>query len=296
LQAEEGVEGGCVTLFSGTTPVTMTRTVLSSRIGTMNAKTVEIVEGVETATADKATSLEDKIATLVFFLSIKGVCVSNGYTISIISDDIQNYFDPTKPESIRRGYEHKMWLKYDSAYGVLRLGLVSGSLATKANVFPVYDLKDKTWSFDDLGQKFSCLAECEAGSGNVPALQLGGGQSDGTIYQSNYGLNDVNEAVDSYSKMELNFNGELINIEEFLIRFAAQEYGEVIIEFLKNNLSESNKVISMLPEKPGQIVSRARFNTNITDQNISVKISAGEFNTEMELIEVGMKTNVWSEA
>jgi len=295
-QAEEGVEGGCVTLFSGTTPVTMTRTVLSSRIGTMNAKTVEIVEGVETATADKATSLEDKIATLVFFLSIKGVCVSNGYTISIISDDIQNYFDPTKPESIRRGYEHKMWLKYDSAYGVLRLGLVSGSLATKANVFPVYDLKDKTWSFDDLGQKFSCLAECEAGSGNVPALQLGGGQSDGTIYQSNYGLNDVNEAVDSYSKMELNFNGELINIEEFLIRFAAQEYGEVIIEFLKNNLSESNKVISMLPEKPGQIVSRARFNTNITDQNISVKISAGEFNTEMELIEVGMKTNVWSEA
>ena len=189
-----------------------------------------------------------------------------------------------------------MWLKYDSAYGVLRLGLVTGSLATKANVFPVYDLKDKTWSFDVLGQKLSCLTECEAGSGNIPTLQLGGGQEDGTIYQSNYELNDVNESVDSYAQMELNFNGAIINLEEFLIRFAAQEYGEVIIEFLKNNLSESNKVVSMLPEKPGQIIKRERFNLNITDQNISVKISAGEFNTEMELVEIGAKTNVWGEA
>jgi hypothetical protein len=294
FQEEKGVEGGCVTVFSGSSPSNYTKSILSTRIGAMNAKSVAVVEGVETATADTATALEEKIATLVFFLSNKGVCVTNGYTIDIISDDIQNYFDSSKDECIRRGYESKMWLAYDSAHGVIRIGLVSGALATKANVFPVYDLADKTWSFDVLGQKFACLTEVEAGSGNIPVLQLGGGQEDGTIYQSNYGLNDVNEAIHTFTKMELNYNGEVLNLQEFLIRFSAQEYGEVIIEFLKNNLHEMFKTVSMLPEKPGQIIKRERFNLNITDQNISIKISAGEFNTEMELIEMGMITNVWS--
>ena len=294
FQEERGVDGGCVTLFDGSTPTNISRTVLSSRIGTMNAKSVAVVEGVETATADKATTLEEKIATLVFFLSSHGVCVSNGYTISVVSDDIQNYFDPTKDECIRKGYEDKMWLVYDSAYGVIRIGLVSGSLATKANVFPVYDLADKTWSFDELGQNLACMAEIEAGSGNIPNLQMGGGQDDGTVYQLNYGLNDVAESIHSFVKIELNYNGEVLNLRDFLIRFEALEYGEVILEFLKNNVHEMYKTVSMLPEKPGQIIKRKRFGLNITDQNISVKISCGEFNTEMNLIEIGMQTNVWS--
>jgi len=293
-QEEKGVEGGCVTLFSGSTPTNISRTVLSSRIGTMNAKSVAVVEGVETATADKATTLEEKIATLVFFLSQSGVCVSNGYTISIVSDDIQNYFDPTKDECIRKGYEEKMWLRYDSAYGVIRIGLVSGSLATKANVFPVYDLADKTWSFDELGQKLACMAEIEAGSGNIPNLQVGGGQADGTVYQLNYDLNDVTKSIHSYAQIELNYNGEVLTLREFLIRFEALEYGEVIIEFLKNNIHEMFKTVSMLPDNPGQIIKRKRFGLNITDQNISIKISCGEFNTEMNLVEIGMKTSVWS--
>jgi len=293
-QEEKGVSGGCTTVFSGSTPATFSRSVLSTRIGAMNSKCVEVVEGVETATADTATALEEKIATLVFFLSSAGVCVSNGYTISIISDDIQNYFDPTKDECIRRGYEDKMWLKYDSAYGVLRIGLVSGALATKANVFPVYDLADKTWSFDDLGQKLACMSEVEAGSGNIPTLQIGGGQEDGTLYLLNNSLNDVSESVHSYLKIELNYNGEILNLREFLIRFEAMENGEVIIEFLKNNLSEMLKTVSMRPEKPGEIITRTRFPLNITGQNISVKISCGEYNTEMQLIEIGMLTSVWS--
>jgi len=259
----------------------------------MNSKCVEVVEGVLTATADTATSLEEKIATLVFSLSSSGVCVSNGYTISIISDDIQNYFDQTKEECIRRGYEHEMWMAYDSAYNVLRLGLVSGPLATKPNVFPVYDLTDKTWSFDDLGQKLSCMAEIEAGSENVPAVQVGGGQDDGTVYQLNYGLNDVDKAIESYVKMELNYGGEVLNLREFLIRFAAQEYGEVIVEFLKNNVHQKYKTISMLPERPGEIIKRDRSHMNIMDQNISIKISSGEYNTEMNLVEIGMVTGVW---
>jgi len=293
-QQEKGVEGGCVTIFSGYNPASYQRTVLSTRIGTMNSKSVAVVEGVKTATADKATALEEKIATLVFFLSNNGVCVSNGHTISIISDDIQNYFDASKEECIRRGYEDKMWLTYDSAYGVLRIGLVSGSLATKANIFPVYDLADGTWSFDVSGQKFACLTEIEAGSGNIPTLQISGGQEDGTIYQSNYGLNDVDKAISTYAQLELNYNGEVINLREFLIRFGAMDYGEVLLEFLRNNVHEMYKTVSMLPENPGQIIKRKRFGLNITDQNISIKISCGEYNTEMNLIEIGMLTSVWS--
>jgi len=293
-QEEKGVGGGCTTVFSGSTPTNFARSVLSVRIGAMNSKCVEVVEGVLTATSDTATTLEEKIATLVFSLSSSGVCVSNGFTISIISDDIQNYFDQTKEECIRRGYEDKMWLKYDSAYNVLRIGLVSGALATKANIFPVYDLADKTWSFDVLGQKLACMAEIEAGSENIPTVQVGGGQEDGTVYQLNYGLNDVEKAIDSFIQIELNYSGEVLNLREFLIRFAAQDYGEVIIEFFKNNLQGPTKTISMLPEKPGQIIKRERFHLNLMDQNISVRISSGEYNTEMNLVEIGMATSVWS--
>ena len=32
--------------------------------------------------------------------------------------------------------EEKMWLKYDSAFNILRIGLVSGSSATLPNVVP----------------------------------------------------------------------------------------------------------------------------------------------------------------
>ena len=186
-----------------------------------------------------------------------------------------------------------MWLVYDSAYGVLRLGLVSGPLATKTNIFPVYDLAGSTWSFDSLGQKFSSFTEVEAGSGNIPTLQIGGGQEDGTIYQSNYGLDDIEESIHSYIQIELNYNGEVLNLREFLIRFGAMEYGEVVLEFLKNNITEMYKTVSMRPEKPGQIIKRERFGLNITDQNISIKISCGEYNTEMNLIEIGMLTSVW---
>jgi len=49
----------------------------------------------------------------------------------------------------------------------------------------------------------------------------------------------------------------------------------------------------MLPEKPGQIIKRKRFSLNIMDQNISVKVSCGEYNTKMNLVEIGMLTSVW---
>ena len=173
-QEEKGEEGGCLTLIEGYSPTTYGKLILSSRLGAMNAKCVAVVDGVLTSTAT-----DEVIKTLAFALSRYGVYISDGLTCSLISDDIANYFDPSKSECIRKGYEAEMWLTYDSAYNVIRLGLVSGSSATLPNVFPVFDLTDKTWSFDSLAQELSCAIEMGAGSGNIPVVQVGGGIDDG---------------------------------------------------------------------------------------------------------------------
>jgi hypothetical protein len=66
-----------------------------------------------------------------------------------VGGDIQNYFDPDKPECIRNGYGNMHWAAFDSRDGVVRFGLVTGTTATSPNVFPVLDLRTMTWSFDD---------------------------------------------------------------------------------------------------------------------------------------------------
>lgn len=121
-QEEIGNEGGCVTIFEGYNPSTFGRLVLSSKIGGMNAKSVAVVDGVMTS-----TETEKRLKTLAFFLSRYGVCVTDGRTISVISDDIGNYFDQQNTECIRSGYEQQMWLNHDSAENVIRIGLVIGT-------------------------------------------------------------------------------------------------------------------------------------------------------------------------
>jgi hypothetical protein len=131
---------------------------------------------------------------------------------------IQNYFDPKSADCIRRGYEDKMWLTYDSCYQCLKLGLVCGDTATVPNVFPIYDLEDKTWKFDSPAQPFSCCAEVEAASGDVAVLQVAGGTADGTIYQTNYGDDDVSTAIDAYATMELDGAGADILMRDMILR------------------------------------------------------------------------------
>lgn len=212
-QEEKGMGGGCLTKFSGDTPDTISKVVISTTLGAMNAKCVDIVDGVETY-----LSTINPIMNLAFCLSQYGVYMTDGSVCSLISGDIGNYFDPTKDECIRRGYETEMWLKYDSKYNVIRIGLVSGAEATVPNIFPIFDIKDKTWSFDVLGQELSCVAEVEAGSGSIPIIQVGGGKADGTIYQLNTTDNDVANAIDAYAMMEIDGKGEVIHIGEMVVR------------------------------------------------------------------------------
>lgn len=187
FQEEKGKEGGCITLFEGYSPNTFGRLVLSSQVGTLNAKSVVVVDGVMTS-----TDTERPVKTLAFTLSHYGVIETDGRILNNISDDIKDRFDPRETSTcIRRGYESKMWMEYDSSCNCLRLGLVCGASATKANIFPVFDLTDRCWYFDSLGQNLSCMTEVEAASGDLSILQYGGGTADGFVCQLNYGTNDI---------------------------------------------------------------------------------------------------------
>jgi hypothetical protein len=237
-QEERGEEGGTLTLIEGYSPSTYGKLILSSRLGAMNAKSVAVVDGVLTSTAT-----DEVIKTLAFALSRYGVYVSDGRTCSLISDDIQNYFDPNHSNCIRRVYEDQMWLAYDSTYNVIRLGLVCGATATLPNVFPVFDLVDKTWSFDVLGQELSCAIDIGAGSGQAPVVQVGGGIDDGKVYLLNSGVNDVATAIDAFVTMELDYRGLVFNLREMILRIKNEQGGCTITPTI-NGVAQEAKVIA----------------------------------------------------
>ena len=281
-QVEQGEEGGCLTLFEGYDPETFGKLVLSSKLGTMNAKSVAVVDGVMTSTAT-----EETVKTLAFCLSRYGIYVTDGRTCSMISDDIQNYFDPTETECIRRGYENRMWLAYDSAHDVIRVGLVSGSSATYPNVLPVYDLKDKTWSFDVVQQGADCMTEIEAASGDIPILQVAGSRNvGGWILRLNTGTADITWAIDSYAMMEIDGQGMIINLRELILRMKVQSAGNVTLTPYLNSIAQTAKTLSMTAEIATQILRRHRFPLNLIGQHISLKFQNSSTTESMQLIDM----------
>jgi len=211
-QEDTGAEGGCLTLFEGYSPTTFGKLVLSTKLGTFNNNCVVLVDGVSIA-----TKTDESVRTVVYFLSRQGVCMSDGRTVQIISDDIQNYFDPTKSECISKKYAHRMWLNHDSAENVLRIGLVSGSAAIEANVFPVYDLIDKCWSFDIYAQNLTCMTEIETGDeADYPMIQIGG--TSGYVYQLNYRKNDNETEIPCTIAAEIDTLGEEIQLSAITTR------------------------------------------------------------------------------
>ena len=290
-QEEKGVEGGCLTMFEGYSPTTFGKILLSSRIGTFNNKSVTVVDGVLTSTAT-----DEKIKTLAFFLSRYGVAVTDGVSVSIISDEIQNYFDPTDTTNcIRRGYENEHWLAYDSTYNVIRIGLVTGASAIVPNTFLVFDLTDKTWSADSLGQPLACATEVEAGSGDVPIIQLGGGTADGFVYRLNTGTNDVSTAITSYIQLEFSGQGEYLNLRELNLRTKADTTtNNAELTVSANGIAKiSSKNLDMNAEVLTEIVRRHRIPMNIMSQHISIKLNHDTASKEMYLEDLGLSFAKW---
>ncbi len=257
-QEEKGTEGGCLTLFEGYSPVTFGKLLLSTEIGILNSKCSVVVDGILIG-----TSTDEQLKTIAYWISKKGVFMTDGLTVTRISDDIKNYFDPLVSESITRGAEDKHWIMYDSVYEVLRMGLATSGTTT-ANKFFIYDLKDKAWSFDVLGQKLASCTEIEADSGNINILQVGGGTTDGFVYQTNNSLNDVGVAVNSFCDMEMGGNGNRLRFLELLVRCKSQTVGNLTVEIALNaNTGFSDAVtIAMQPDTVNDEYSRNRDAVN----------------------------------
>jgi len=289
LQEEEGVTGGTTTLFYGDSQ-TIDKIVLSPKLGTLNAKSVDVVDGVR-ATAESQGAQK----TLSFFISRLGICVSNGQAVSIISDDIQNYFDPEKTECIRRGYEKEMWLAYDSTDIVVRCGLVSGTSATLPNVFPVYDLLDGSWYFDTPAQELSCMTEVEAASGNVNRIQVGGGTNDGFVYRLNTGTNDVSTAIDAYVQVEIDADGLEFDVSELIIRMKTQAAGNITITPYINDQGQTTISLSMTVITAGDATRRHRLFTRQIGDHVSLKLQNATGSQELYIESLRLKLDSLNE-
>lgn len=288
-QEEHGKEGGCTTLIQGYSSNTFGKLVLSDRIGIMNSKAWDIVDGVTISTAT-----DESIRTVAVWLSRYGVCMTDGQTIWIISDDIQNYFDPTDSNSIRQGYADKNWVAYDSAYQLLRVGLVTGSTATVPNTFLAFDMVDKMWYEDSLGQELLYVTEVEAASGDIYTLQVGGGTDDGTIYLLNTGNDDVSTAIDSQLTIELSGKGELLHLEEVALRCKVQSSGNVKLTVTADGVTKvDDHELSMEAEVSGQDIRRHRKNLNVRGSQLSVRLRNNDASTDAYLYDLGVKSRIW---
>jgi hypothetical protein len=213
-QEEKGKDGGCLTLIEGYSPATFGKRVLSTVLGTYSAKTAVVIEDVPNVDPNEKVVRR----AVAVFLSRYGVFMTDGKNIVCISTDIQDYFDTRESVCIRRGYDKEHWIDYDSLYNVVRMGIVSGSTAEVPNVFLVYDVKTGKWSTDDLTQPFSCHAEVEAASGQYTVLQVAGGTADGTVYQTNYGSQDVDTSFTGSLTMEYDGQGHDLFLDEIVVR------------------------------------------------------------------------------
>lgn len=264
-QNERGVEGGCITVFDGYNPQTFGRMVLSTKYGTMNSQSVTLIEGF-------TFGGEQEAGLIAFFLSRYGIMYTDGKTVSHVPnyDEIKNYFDPSNSSCIRTGYESHMWLKYDSAFNILRIGLVTGS-GTVCNTFLTYDLTGLSWGTDSYAQELACFTEAEAASGTSPVLQLGGGVDDGFVYLLNSGLNDVSTAIDSYVTVEFDAAGNEMRVDDIVVRMKSQSSGSITVTPYENGIARTAETFEQTAAVSNQYFRRHRRQINIAGNHVSLK-------------------------
>jgi hypothetical protein len=289
-QEEKGVDGGCLTLYQGYSPETFGKLVVSTRYGTFNAKSAVVVDGIRM----NINKIEDPPVSVAFFLSHAGVFMCDGKTIECISDQpessIQNYFDPKSSVCITYGCESKMWLVHDPSENCIRIGLVSGSAGTVANVFPVYDIGDRAWSFDVLSQPFSCMANVEADTGAaVTAVQVAGGTVDGFVYQSNYGTDDISgTGINAFATMEVDSAGKRFVLDEIILRMKAQT-GNCTLTPSLNGIEQTTKTLSMAAEVTDQVSRRHLSTMNLVSDHISLKFQNSTTAQSIYLKDIGVE-------
>lgn len=289
-QEEKGSEGGGFHLLEpGATASGYDAQIISPSIGIMNSKCAVVLEGAMMSDLNN----ERPIMTGVFFVSRLGVYKSDGSFLKNISGGIGNYFDPEKDECVRAGYEDKHFLGLDSANGVLLLGIVSGSTATKPNKFFVLDPSTDMWTEDIWGYDISCVNEVGAASGNIPVIQLAGCQ-DGFIRRINTGNQDDGEDIVSNVVVEIDGDGQRLVWLEEVFRCETQASGNIIRTVaVDGNVDFDDKrtrrIWSMKPAKNGD--SYRLYNKrpgDIKGDHFSIKYENFTSNVTARYIDLGL--------
>ncbi len=287
-QEEKGREGGCFSIVEpGATAAGYSSQIISPTLGILNSQCAVVLEDVNMSDINR----EIPTMTGAFFVSGTGVYKSNGSFVKDISGGIANYFDPSKPECIRRGYEGKHFLEWDSLYKVMRLGLVSGSSATKVNKWFLLDPTTNTWLEDVLGQSISCLTEVEAASGNIPILQYAGCQ-DGYVRRVNTGNQDDGSDIISNVVLGLNGQGHKITLHEVTLRCKTQASGNITqtIAVDGNTSFGNSKTLSMTAYNTNDSYRAHRYATGkLQGSHFEVKIQNATSNVPMELEDIGFR-------
>ncbi|MBT9168180.1 MAG: hypothetical protein DDT19_01525 [Syntrophomonadaceae bacterium] len=286
-QEEIGMKGGSVSLIQGYDPETFQKYTISGDIGIVNTKAHVTVDGVPTPNNPKASH-----AKMVYWISRKGIYMTDGIYAINISEPIGIYFDTTNTANcIRMGFEDKHWLRYDSLYKCLRIGLCTGTTATVVNTWLVYDIQTGSWGTDTLGQAITCMAEVEAARGNIPVLQYGGG-SDGFVYRLNTGLSDVGASavpIHSFVVLEIDGEGNKLDVQSLQLRCKAQPAGNITPSIAFNgNTSFTDEVVrTMTPNRPNDAHRTHDFlvNREHTD-HISIRFSHNAVGEEMYLLDM----------
>ena len=256
---------------------------ISETIGILNSKCAVIIEETDMSdlNRDRPTSKG------AYFLSRTGFYKSDGSSLVKLSKAIENYFDPTRAESIRRGYEKEHSVAWDSNYGIMRVCIVSGATATVPNVFLYYDPLANTWHQDDLGQPMSSMVEIAAVSGNDAILQYGGGQ-DGFVYKLNTTDDDIATAIDKDIKIELDGEGHIIRLNAMVLVMESQAAGNAIVTVFRNGEAAATvtKTVSMINASADYVRHRITCD-KVTGEHLTVRIQNATASQPIYLLKHG---------
>lgn len=143
---------------------------------------------------------------IAIWLSATGVVMFDLNTVTPIDDDIDNYFDPLKPESINVAYAHLSVGWYDSRYKEYHIEIPSGA-ATTPDTELVYNLLKKKWSLNSRGSgnTITCGAKISGTNGSHYTY---GGTDRGFVQRLEYGQTFDGTAITSrFKTKDIAFQG-----------------------------------------------------------------------------------------
>ena len=133
------------------------------------------------------------------------------------------------------------------------------------------------------------MTNIEAGSGNKPIIQIGGGVADGFAYLLSTTTNDVAAAIDAYATIEVSGKGRNVHIDDGVVRTKVQTAGNLTLTPYINTIAQTAKTLSMTAEIATQTIRRHREHFNLTGQHLSFKFQNNTASQSLYLLDYGLE-------